>query len=316
MLQAALEYLDRGFSMIPVGPDKRPIIPWKRWTTSLPSREQIYYWYDTMYPPGIAIITGKVSNLLVFDIEKHGLGVDYDLPGTLEARSQSGGRHLYFQWSDGPWKHSYVNDGVHVADLKGQGGYVLAPPTVGDKGTYAWVNQLPSVVPPAWMRKPAVEPCPTSSVPHAAGPVFGTYASRSERLMAIARKVVLAGGGEAEVMAACLADPAGEKLRERGGTWSRGEVARITARAHELLPQRPVKLAYVMSIGKRDTDKGERIELKLRIDEIELRTGVTRMDSERWKSFRRALPFPDIGKAVWIELDGHRVSRWLKGPKE
>lgn len=303
--------------MIPVGPDKRPLIPWKRWTDSKPSKEQIYWWYDSEFAPGIAIITGKVSNLLVFDIEKHGLDVYNNLPQTLEARSQSGGRHLYFQWAEGPWKHSYVNDGTHVADLKGQGGYVLAPPTVGDKGTYAWVNQLPQVVPPAWMRKAVPEPLPRSSVPHSAGPVFGTYASRSERLMAIARKVVLCGGGEAEVMAACLADQAGDKLRERGGTWSRGEVARITARAHELLPKRPIHLAYVVSIGRRDTNKGERIELKLRLENgKELRTGVTQMDTERWKSFRRALPFPDCGKAVWVELDEGRVSRWLRGPKE
>lgn len=318
MLAAALEYLERGFSIVPTAPNKRPLIPWKRWINSPPSVEQCKHWWDDENPPGIAIITGKVSNLLVFDIENCGKGVyDDELPETLEAKSQSGGRHLYFQWSDGPWRHGWTHNDIHVADLKGNGGYVLAPPTQGEKGTYAWVNQLPSVLPPAWMRKPVVAAPAPSVVPRHVGPLFGVYPSRSERLMAIARKVVMAGGAESEVMAACLADPAGSKLTERGTQWSVGEVNRLTSRARELLPKRPVRLAFVTQIGRRDTDKGERIELKLKTsDNKVLRAGVTKMDTERWKSFQRALPYPDIGKPVWIELDGPRVSRWLRGPKE
>ena len=135
ILQAALDYQARGFSVIPVWTDKKPLINWKEYQNKRASPEQIKEWIEKYPAMNIAIVTGKISGIVVVDIEKGGNSSGY--PPTVTAKSGGGGIHLYY-------KHpGYdVPNGTRVrelTDIRGDGGYVLAAPSVSDKGEYEWI---------------------------------------------------------------------------------------------------------------------------------------------------------------------------------
>lgn len=102
---------------------------------------------------GVSVLTGKLSNLTVIDVDfdkkingvpapDAQLAYHADIPtNTLMARSGSGGLHFFF-------KHSPKADGrkelrPHI-DLKSEGGYIILPPSRHKSGReYEWLNDLP-----------------------------------------------------------------------------------------------------------------------------------------------------------------------------
>ena len=106
-------------------------------------RAQVESWW-TQYPSAnIGIATGEINGLLVIDVDikhdrrKYGdeslkaleqeLG---DLPDTWTALTGSGGLHYYFRYPEG---HDIRNSTSQLAqdiDIRAQGGYVVAPPSV------------------------------------------------------------------------------------------------------------------------------------------------------------------------------------------
>jgi hypothetical protein len=108
----------------------------------------------SMFPQaGVAVLTGKLSNLSVIDVDfdkkiegvpapDSKLAYHGDIPtNTLTARTGSGGLHFFF-------KHSPKADGrkelrPHI-DLKSEGGYIILPPSIHKSGRqYEWLNDLP-----------------------------------------------------------------------------------------------------------------------------------------------------------------------------
>ena len=79
---------------------------------------------------------------------KHGA-----LPETLQAISPSGSVHRYFKHpgAGAKIKNSASELGAGI-DVKGDGGMVIAPPTVRPGvGVYRWLNSNPIAEPPAWL---------------------------------------------------------------------------------------------------------------------------------------------------------------------
>jgi hypothetical protein len=113
---------------------------------------------------GIGIVTGAKSGIFVVEAdtaEGHGkdgiaalkaLEDKYGpLPLTLMAMSPSGSVHYYFNWPSGA---SIINTTSKIADgvdVRGDGGMVVAPPTVTPKGTYRWMNDAPVADAPQWL---------------------------------------------------------------------------------------------------------------------------------------------------------------------
>jgi hypothetical protein len=100
------------------------------------------------------------------------------LPATLQVHTGSGGRHLYFTHPGQPIPNSAgrLGDGI---DVRGDGGYVLVPPSSHRSGgTYRWANDQPvrdlpewllELVDPARRRPPPAPPVPAASDrPHTA----------------------------------------------------------------------------------------------------------------------------------------------------
>ena len=79
--QAALEYLKRGFSVIPLhGPNeprneppdkrgKRPPIPWKEYQIKRPSEAAIQEWFDNGNYYNMGIVTGALSGITIVDFD-------------------------------------------------------------------------------------------------------------------------------------------------------------------------------------------------------------------------------------------------------
>lgn len=135
ILEAALDYEVRGFSVIPVGVDKKPLINWKGYQNKRASPREIKEWVGKYPTMNIAIVTGKISGIVVVDIEKGGSSEGY--PPTVTAKSGGQGLHLYY-------KHPgyEVPNGARIrelTDIRGDGGYCLAPPSVSGKGEYEWI---------------------------------------------------------------------------------------------------------------------------------------------------------------------------------
>lgn len=139
----AARYLALGWSVIPVGPDKRPLIRWEPYQGRRPTPEELADWRRRFPRAGIAIVTGSVSGLVVVDSD----GPDgeaalagRELPPTPTVRTGKGW-HRYFRHPG-----RLVPNGVRVlpgVDVRGDGGYVVAPPSRHPSGRrYGWVDGL------------------------------------------------------------------------------------------------------------------------------------------------------------------------------
>ncbi len=149
MVEAALAYRSRGWSVVPVRPaDKRPAVPWQAYQEQRAHEDEIRGWFKRWPDANLAIVTGRLSGLVVLDVDPgHGgdgslerlISEHGSLPVTVQACTGGGGRHLYFRHPGG-----VVHNQVGLApgiDLRGDGGLVVAPPSLHRSGRrYRWVR--------------------------------------------------------------------------------------------------------------------------------------------------------------------------------
>ena len=99
----------------------------------------------TAYPAGLlAIRTGTVSDLLVVDIDpRNGGHLDPDLMTATATVATGGGWHLHYTHPGGTTAAKL--SGRPGVDLKGDGGYVVAPPSIhpGTGRPYRWIAARP-----------------------------------------------------------------------------------------------------------------------------------------------------------------------------
>lgn len=152
MRDAALSYAARGWAVFPlVERDKIPAVK-GGFKAASDDAETIGEWWDAHPRHNVGIATGSASRgLVVIDLDvdeargENGLDTlrewereHGELPETTSAETGSGGMHLYYMCNT-PIGCSVDNDkGV---DIRGDGGYVVAPPSVHPSGgVYAWDN--------------------------------------------------------------------------------------------------------------------------------------------------------------------------------
>jgi len=152
VIRDALGYSELGFSIIPVGKDKKPLIKWEPYQKEKASKEQIIEWWKKFPAANIGIVTGKISDLAVIDIDTdegkeaiHDYVSDSILTPTVE--TPKGGQHLYFRCPD----DKLTNNArlIPGCDLRANGGYVVAPPSVNGNGKqYKWIVNLERSIAP------------------------------------------------------------------------------------------------------------------------------------------------------------------------
>ncbi len=134
----ALQYLDHGFSVIPIGSDKKPLISWKEYQKRHPTEEEVRSWFSRIDVTGIGIVTGKISGIAVLDIDKGAQTDGLILPPTPTTKTGGDGWHYYYKCSS-EFTLSCHNGFRHKMDFKAEGGYVIAPPSLHKSGKrYEW----------------------------------------------------------------------------------------------------------------------------------------------------------------------------------
>lgn len=163
LLAAAYKYISNGVCVIPTNYDKIPVVPWKQYQDILISMEEAEKNFELPYAAYLGIVCGKSSkNLEVIDID-----VKYDQTGKLFdsyvqdikdndpelynslliVATKNKGFHLYYRCEiiEGNQKLARRvateeelaadrNDKIKVLiETRGQGGYVVAPPSNGYK---------------------------------------------------------------------------------------------------------------------------------------------------------------------------------------
>jgi biotin operon repressor len=153
--EQAVEYVENGWSVLPVRPDeKRPYMTnWLQYTKTRASRDNVENWFRTLTGAGVGAVTGRISNIIVLDVE-HDCPIPIEellkrYPTQMISKSGSGGYHLFFQY---PQNVNKVSNRVRIfegADLRADGGFIVLPPTRHPNGNkYEWVKKgIPGVFP-------------------------------------------------------------------------------------------------------------------------------------------------------------------------
>lgn len=138
MIERALSLLWKGWSVIPIGKNKKPLGEWKKYQTERATKEEVVAWF-TKYPQAnLAVVTGKISDIVVVDIDpRHGGSRDVFIGyETVIVETGGGGWHYYFKYKNGIQNFAGIEMGI---DIRGDGGYVIVPPSVHESGTpYKW----------------------------------------------------------------------------------------------------------------------------------------------------------------------------------
>ena len=158
----AKEYLKAQLSVIPTKEDKLPALPsWKPYQSKRIAEDEVEALFSGANVKGLAIICGAISGgLEVIDVDtKHDTtGSLWDeLRGLIEdnlpelysrlviAQTKSGGYHIYYRCSSiaGNLKLSTKLNREVLIETRGEGGYVVAPPTPG----YTYIQGEPGNIP-------------------------------------------------------------------------------------------------------------------------------------------------------------------------
>jgi Bifunctional DNA primase/polymerase, N-terminal len=155
-LGVALSYLHRGLPIIPVKGKLPAVHSWKPFQDRLPSITEVTAWFEKFPTAGIAIITGAFSGLAVIDIDgplEAGLALLMEngitIPDTTTVRSARGW-HLWCAHPGIPVKsvsNVLVNREVKI-DIRGDGGYIVAPPSVHESGVRYYFDHEVDVLAP------------------------------------------------------------------------------------------------------------------------------------------------------------------------
>ena len=151
VLNAARTYRADGLSVIPVGKDKKPLCAWKPFQETPADETLIHAWFGRQNQPNLGIVCGQVSGgLLVLDFDhdarttfhlwKEAVG---PLAGKLPVVKTGKGLHVYMRTTNpGGNRHlARRNDDQVLIETRGEGGYVIAPPSRHNSGRrYRWLQ--------------------------------------------------------------------------------------------------------------------------------------------------------------------------------
>lgn len=149
LLEAAVAWANAGFSVIPVGPNKKPRIQWRDCQTNPWTIEQVETWWRKNPNDNVAVIPASAGfGVIDGDIYKEGGSEDlgqifYDhglsKEGVPICETGSGGLHFWFrcpaETPSGPL--------TATVDIKSSGGYVVVPPSSNEAGPYQWLGDSP-----------------------------------------------------------------------------------------------------------------------------------------------------------------------------
>jgi integrase len=148
MLEHAIKYHRMGVGVIPLWPGaKKPILTrWEPYQRRRPTEQEIRGWWQRWPDANIGIVTGLVSGLVVLDIDSEEGNESLKgrhMPATAAVQTIKG-YHYYWQHPGGSGLGNWVRK-MPGCDLRADGGYVVAPPSVHPSGErYEWMIEMES----------------------------------------------------------------------------------------------------------------------------------------------------------------------------
>jgi bifunctional DNA primase/polymerase-like protein len=126
-------------------PGKHPRIRWQRLVDAPAGEEEVARWWSRWPAANVAVVTGRVSGVVVLDVDPRG-GGDASLaaledrwgrlPPAPETLTGGGGRHVWMRSGGDDLPTARVAPGL---DLKAHAGLVTVPPSVHPSGSpYRW----------------------------------------------------------------------------------------------------------------------------------------------------------------------------------
>jgi hypothetical protein len=173
----ALAYAKRGLWVFPCKPRSKEPGTWHGLKDATTDENIIAGWWRGNPHFNIGIATGEKSGVFVVDIDgedgirsmadledRHGV-----LPPTVESTTGRG-LHLFFAYPEGRVVRNSVEALAPGVDVRGQGGSVIAPPSIHPRCAYAWAADSAKAfgAAPDWLL--ALIAKPTNTRPRAAAP--------------------------------------------------------------------------------------------------------------------------------------------------
>jgi hypothetical protein len=153
LVECALAYVERSFSIIPIQPrEKKPLIAWEEFQGRAATEVDIKAWWATWPEANVGLVTGAVSGLVVIDLDTAAakdklkdLVPGFDFSAVPRSRTGNG------------WQIFFKHPGLTITnragvlpglDVRGDGGYVVAPPSIHPNGKqYRWEVPLSDELP-------------------------------------------------------------------------------------------------------------------------------------------------------------------------
>jgi hypothetical protein len=152
MMEHALAYARMGWAVFPLSPGmKIPIAGSRGFKDATSDLAVITAWWTATPNANIGIATGKASGFWVIDSDnKKGKDGEASLKvfaaqhaeppaATKVVQTPTGGTHRYIAYDERAPVRNRANVLVGV-DIRGDGGYVVAPPSITEIGAYTWAS--------------------------------------------------------------------------------------------------------------------------------------------------------------------------------
>lgn len=164
ILETALAFAAEGFPVFPCHADgelaKRPLTSNGFKGATCNERIIRIWWGERHADALIGLPTGKPINAWVLDVDRKSGGYETlaaleaehgSLPRTRTVSTASGGKHFYWRHVEGVTTSARKLNG-HGIDVRGDGGFVIAPGSVmADGRTYTLVEDMPVADAPDWL---------------------------------------------------------------------------------------------------------------------------------------------------------------------
>lgn len=155
-LAQILSYAKRGWKVFRCAPGtKKPTAESHGFKDATSDAMTIERWWSDRIVWNVAIATGQPSGFFVVDADLHKPGCEFSqldpLPKTYTVKTASGGQHFYFRQPHSMAIKSGNDTLGQSIDVKGDGGYILAPPSVFEGGQYRIASAGNLASAPQWL---------------------------------------------------------------------------------------------------------------------------------------------------------------------
>lgn len=190
-LSAALSYLAQDLAVFPVAPGGKTPMTKAGFKEATCDEDTVRSWASLAPEANVGLPTGTGNQFFVLDVDNKNGGMESLasfrslLPPTYTVRTPSGGLHFYFRLPNFSVRNKQgLFPGV---DIRGDGGYVVAPPSESDQGgSYVVEHDTAPAEAPSFLLdalRPVERPAPTGPAPELSAGERGSLNKRTLRFL-------------------------------------------------------------------------------------------------------------------------------------